>query len=236
VAEVASGSGQLELLLLHALPLDGSMWAAQMNLLPGSTHAPDLYGLGDGVRAWASRVLQSVTSDRLIVVGCSLGGSCGLEMAAAAPDRVAALVLIGTKAAHRADPALEASVLSMVRENGMERAWETVWATMFSPSTDAPVIEQARRIALRQSADDISRGVAAFHGRPSRDQLLPTLDCPVIIVSGAEDRAPGPQVAATQATLARRGLLHIVPACGHYVPMEAPDRLNSILSELIATL
>ena len=96
-----------------------------MNLLPDCTYAPDLYGLEDGVGAWASQVLRAVTSDRLIVVGCSVGGSCALEIAAAAPDRVAALVLIGTKAAHRPDPVLEASVLRTVREDGMERAWET---------------------------------------------------------------------------------------------------------------
>lgn len=35
-----------KLLLLHALPLDGSMWAAQLDLLPNATYAPTLYGLG----------------------------------------------------------------------------------------------------------------------------------------------------------------------------------------------
>ena len=43
----------LELVFLHALPLDGSMWAGQMQLLPGSTYAPTLYPLGDSIEAWA---------------------------------------------------------------------------------------------------------------------------------------------------------------------------------------
>ena len=38
-----------ELLFLHALPLDGSMWAGQMELLPGASFAPTLYGMGDSV-------------------------------------------------------------------------------------------------------------------------------------------------------------------------------------------
>ena len=41
--------GKLELLLLHALPLDGSMWAEQMKLLPEATYAPTLYSLGDRI-------------------------------------------------------------------------------------------------------------------------------------------------------------------------------------------
>lgn len=38
---------RVELLLLHALPFGGSMWASQLALLPGATYAPTLYGLGD---------------------------------------------------------------------------------------------------------------------------------------------------------------------------------------------
>ena len=102
-------SPTLGLLLLHALPLDGSMWAGQMDLLPESTYAPTLYGFGNTVEAWANEVLQLATNDRLIVVGCSVGGSCALEVAVTAPERVAALVLIGTKAKHDPDPALHAS-------------------------------------------------------------------------------------------------------------------------------
>ena len=69
-----SARAEPELLLLHALPLDGSMWAGQMALLPGSTYAPTLYALGDSVEEWAAEALKLVKGDRLIVVGCSVGG------------------------------------------------------------------------------------------------------------------------------------------------------------------
>ncbi|OJF92878.1 hypothetical protein [Pararhizobium antarcticum] len=64
----------LGLLLLHALPLDGSMWAAQRNLLPGATSAPTLYGFGSSVEDWAAKALETTNAERLIVVGCSVGG------------------------------------------------------------------------------------------------------------------------------------------------------------------
>ena len=104
---MSSGS-DLGLLFLHALPLDGSMWAAHEDLLPGSSCAPTLYGFGTTVEAWAMAALRMAKGDRLIVVGCSVGGSCAIEVATAAPDRVAALVLIGTKAKHSPDPDLHA--------------------------------------------------------------------------------------------------------------------------------
>jgi pimeloyl-ACP methyl ester carboxylesterase len=227
----------LKLVFLHALPLDGSMWAGQRQLLPGSTYAPTLYPFGDSVEAWAAAVLKTVKGGRLIVVGSSVGGSCALELAVAAPDRIAALVLIGTKAERRPNPDLHASILQTLQENSLEEAWNVLWAPLFSRSASARVIGDAKRIMLRQSPPDIARGVTAFHSRPSRDdQFLSTLRCPVIVVTGADDVAPGPAVSKAQADCAQHGQLHVVPECGHYVPLERPEVLNSILLELIAAL
>jgi pimeloyl-ACP methyl ester carboxylesterase len=229
-----SARDEPELLLLHALPLDGSMWAGQMELLPGSTYAPTLYALGDSVEEWAAEALKLVKGDRLIVVGCSVGGSCALEVAVAAPDRVAALVLIGTKAGHRPDPALHAYALETLQQKGLEEAWRVFWAPLFSSSADSQVISDAKRMALRRSPQEVARGVTAFHSRPGRDQFLLTFPRPVIVVTGADDSAPGLEVSAAQARSAQHGRLHIVPECGHYVPLERPDFMNSILREVIA--
>ena len=149
-----SARAEPELLLLHALPLDGSMWAGQTELLPGSTYAPTLYALGDSVEEWAAEALKLVEGDRLIVVGCSVGGSCALEVVVAAPDRIAALVLIGTKAAHRPDPALHACALDTLQHSGMAEAWRVFWGPLFSSSADRQVIDDAKRIALRRSPQE----------------------------------------------------------------------------------
>lgn len=224
---------KLGMLFLHALPLDGSMWAEQMHLLPGSTYAPTLYSWGDRIEEWAMAALKLVREDRLIVVGCSVGGSCALEVAAIAPDRVAAMVLIGTKAQHRPDSVLHASALTTIREKGLEESWNIFWGPLISDAARSQVISVAKRIALRQSPDEVSRGVTVFHTRPSRDQLLCKFPNPVIFVTGADDSAPDP---TTQAALAQHGHLHVIPECGHYVPMERPANLNSILSGVIAAL
>jgi len=226
----------LELLFLHALPLDGSMWAGQMEILPGLAHMPTLYGLGDSVGDWARAVLNPLRSDRLVVIGCSVGGSCAIEAAIAAPERIAALVLIGTKARYYPDPELHAGALQTLRDDGLEGAWPRFWAPLFSSAAGGQAREEAKRIALRQSPHDVARGVTAFHSRPSRDQFLSTFPHPVVVVTGADDRAPGETVSAAQAAQAPHGRLHVIPDCGHYVPMERPDVLNSILRELITSM
>jgi len=95
------------------------------------------------------------------------------------------------------------------------------------------VIGDAKQIMLAQSPLDIARGVTAFHSRPSRGQFLSAFPRPVIVVTGAEDVAPGPKVSKAQADSARHERLHVVPDCGHYVPLERPEYLNSILREVI---
>ena len=228
-----SPGSNLGLLFLHALPLDGSMWGACADLLPGSTDAPDLYGLGDTVEDWAAEVLKAAKGERLIVVGCSVGGSCAIEVAAAAPGRVAALVLIGTKAGHSPDPKLHAEALDLIEREGLAAAWERYWEPLFSQSTDRRVVEAARSTALAIQPEDIAHGVTAFHSRPSRALFVSKCPIPMTVVTGEDDVAPGLQSSAALAAAAPRGSLHVIPSCGHYVPLERPDALRAILKDVI---
>ncbi|WP_448475396.1 alpha/beta fold hydrolase [Martelella sp. FLE1502] len=56
-----------------------------------------LYSFGDRIESWEEKALALTTAKPLIVVGCSVGGSCALEVAALAPDRVAALMFSGRR-------------------------------------------------------------------------------------------------------------------------------------------
>ncbi len=77
----------LGLLLLHALPFGPEMWWQQTAILPNKTYSPNLYTFGKDIQSWAKQALAQVQEAKLVVVGCSVGGSCALEIAALAPER-----------------------------------------------------------------------------------------------------------------------------------------------------
>jgi pimeloyl-ACP methyl ester carboxylesterase len=222
----------LALLFLHALPLNGTMWSAQADLLPEATYAPTLYGQGENLTDWAAAALEPVRERRIVVVGNSVGGSCALEVARMAPHRVAALVLIGTNARHRPNPELHARALRILAEGGVAAAWEAFWHPLFSDGNGA-ARSAGRELALGHSAEDIARGVTVFHTRPDLEATLAAFEGPVVFVTGAEDVAPGPESSARQAGLARDGRLLVIEGCGHYVPIERPEELNAILREVV---
>lgn len=228
-----SNASDLGILFLHALPLDGSMWGSQMAILPGRTHAPTLYSFGTTLTEWAAKALAEARHDRLILVGCSVGGSCALEVAKLAPDRVAALVLIGTKPKHRPEPALRDKALEIIATKGLTAAWDEYWEPLFSRSTDRTIIDAAKATTLRQHASDIATGVAVFHSRKSSDLFVSECNIPITVVTGEDDVVPGIKLSGQVAASAKQGSLHVIPSCGHYVSLEQPEALREILLDVI---
>jgi pimeloyl-ACP methyl ester carboxylesterase len=117
----------MRLVLLHSLPLDGTMWENCLSIDCDEVIAPTLYGFGDSLEAWAVGILGLVGGDPFVVAGNSIGGSCALEVAKLAPDSVAGIVLIGAKAGHRREPEFRDEAIRRLSDGGMAEAWPAYW-------------------------------------------------------------------------------------------------------------
>lgn len=222
----------MKLLLLHPLPLGGSIFPDELRALSDSCYAPTLYDAGDDIVEWARSALDAVGDGPVVVVGNSIGGSCAIEVARLAPTKVKALVLCGTKPGHRPEPDLRNEALHVLANDGLRVAWERYWLPLFGPKAAADVRERAWHAASEQSAEAVAFGVLAFHGRPDREAFLSSWHGLVLVVSGEHDI--GPERSRRLADRLPNAQFRLISGAGHYVPLEAPDALTAITAEALA--
>ena len=234
-ATVANDS--IELLFLHPLPFDGQFWSPfEVAIQPIATHTPTIYTLGTSLEEVARAVLDLVAGRRLVVVGNSIGGSCALEIAKAAPDRVDHLLLIGTKAGHRPEPDYRDWALNLLASEGVAGVWARVWESLFSPETSPSVVAEARATALSMPPDLLAAGIAMFHGRRDLAHVIDEWRKPLTVLAGDHDHAPTPRVSRAMVRRAPQAVFEVVPGCGHYVPIEQPHTFSRVLDEVIASV
>jgi pimeloyl-ACP methyl ester carboxylesterase len=210
----------VKVVLIHAFPLDERMWEPQVTALgEHEVVTPNLYDLGgNSVEGWAERILDEVEGD-FAAVGASMGGYVGLAMARRAPERVRGLLLAGSRAT--ADPpdrrALRDDMIRVVQEEGIEG-----WNREFSPPgpPDRPT-------------DELVRGIEALRDRPDATDAVASFTSPLVVVVGDQDDILPVEEARQIADSAPNGRLEVVAGAGHVVSVDAPERFNRILLELL---
>ena len=210
----------MKVLLLHAFPLDERMWEPQAAALgEHEVVTPNLYDLGgSSIEGWAERVLDEVEGD-LVAVGASMGGYVALAMARRAPERIRALLLAGSRAT--ADPPdrreLREEMIRIVQEEGIEG-----WNREFSPPglPDRPT-------------EELVRGIEALRDRPDATDVVTSFAGPLVIVVGDQDDILPVEEARQIAESAPNARFEVVAGAGHVVSVDAPDRFNQILLELL---
>jgi pimeloyl-ACP methyl ester carboxylesterase len=227
----------MKIALLHALPLDERMWEPQLPALADhEVHAPTLYELGSSMDEWALGVLQRIPG-RFVAVGASMGGYCGSAIARLAPERLAGLVLAGSRA--DADPPERAPVraewIRIAREEGPEGLWEAVAKNFFPPSADPAVVDRAHAIVREQDPEGLVRAIEAIRDRPDSTEAV-TGEIPLLVVAGDLDPVIPAQVAEELAAASPNGRAEILEGCGHLPSMERPDEFNRILTAFLEGL
>ena len=213
----------MNVVLLHAFPLDERMWDLQLDALGGyDVETPNLYDLGGNtIEGWAVGVLQRVTGE-LAVVGASVGGLVGLAMARREPERVRGLVLAGSRAG--ADPperrAGRDDAIRILRKDGIE-AW----------APNAPAAPPPER-----TVEQLVRTLEALRDRPDATDVVRSFQGPLWIAVGETDPYLPLEEAREIVAAAPNGRLEIFEGAGHFTNLEQPDRFNRLLRAFLSEL
>jgi len=213
----------VNVLLLHAFPLDERMWEPQRDALRGhDVSAPRLYGRGRTMDAWADSIAAE-TEGELVVAGASMGGYCALALTRRAPERVRALLLMGARPDADSDErrAGRSDTIALIRAEGPDGLWRMMVPKLF---VDSSVADE--RLLFREP-DGLIAAVEAIRDREDSTDLARTFGGPLQFVVGEHD----PFVAAGE--LAEFDVREVKGA-GHLVNIERPDEFNDIVVEFLA--
>lgn len=205
-----------------AMPIEGSMFEAMAEA-----------GLA---------VLDDMGVSKASVVGNSLGGGTALCMALAQPERINKLVLMGPGGGlplHTPFPT-EGLLRMMHFYEGepptLERLKRVIELLVFDSSgMTEELLEERFKAATRP--DIVANPPLRGRGAHPNDQLwrapLETLNHPILILWGKEDRILPMEMAFPFLKTLPNSELHIFPQCGHWVQWEKADEFNQIVDSFI---
>lgn len=242
----AHGEGP-PIVFLHGFPLDRTIWRQQLARLDGFHRiAPDLRGMGASsvpragysMAAYATDVLallDALALRRVALCGLSMGGYVVMELLRRAPDRVAAVALVDTRAepdnAEGRRARLEAA--DRARREGVGVVVRAMLPKLLGSATRDRNPEVVRRVVEMMSATPVDGFVGALQAmrdRPDSSDVMQRLAVPALVVVGAEDVLTPPESSRALADSISDSRLVVVAGAGHLTPVESPDRVTAALA------
>lgn len=226
-------------MLVHGTRMSGAQWRlpAYRELLADlDVVTPDLPGHGSriGERFTTAAALSAISEAveggepgaPVVLAGHSLGGYLAMGYAAAHPERLAGLVVIGASAVPRGPGAAAyrafASLIPRVGPQRMARVVNRVVTRLTDRETARAVLDDGESYAA--TADAWAAVMAT--GEP---QLLSEVGCPVLLLNGRLDHL---RVDAREyAAQCRDARVVVVPRATHLLPLSHPRVVATLLRD-----
>jgi haloalkane dehalogenase len=186
---------------------------------------------------------------QVVLVAHDASGPPAIDWALANPSRVAGLVLLNTyyhwTPRLRRPPAIALYSTPLVRDaaRAAVRRWPELDRRLYRWQVgrfihDAEVRDRMvpqlyedflpAREAFWRLNDDL---IGTVLSRRRRRDMLRAFVAPVRVIFGADDRYLNPNVALQFADLFPNSELHLIPRAGHYVQVDAPERVAHLITD-----
>jgi pimeloyl-ACP methyl ester carboxylesterase len=239
---VSRGETQPPLVAIHGAGGTSRHWGHQFVRLSNVAQifALDLPGHGDSSGAThrsiedaAQRVLAFMNvlgMRRAVLMGHSMGGAIAQWVALHEPERVQGLVLVGSGARLRVNPA----ILEGIR-NDWEATTSMLVESSYAPHA-APILLQAATAQLRKSNPDV---LHADYTACNEFDILTEVNriaVPTLVIVGEHDHMTPPKYAEFLVQTLPNAELVVVPQAGHMVMVEQPDQVNAAVRMFVERL
>lgn len=186
----------------------------------------------DAMKDMAARLLKAAP-ERFALAGLSMGGYIALEVVKQAPERVAKLALLNTNA--RADSADQTQArktqIRITEKGGYQKIAAMQFPQLVHPARleDAPLRNTIVQMAEDVGPDAFIAQQTAIMGRRDQRPFLQYIQCPTLIVSGAQDALIAADRAQEMHSAIAGSIHHEVQDCGHMSTLEKPSKVTNLL-------
>lgn len=231
------------LLLLHAFPLDSSMWEPQVAALKGRVPvaAPDFPGFGSGgdapeVMSMDSaaeaglRAMDAAGIEKAVVCGLSMGGYAALAFWRNHRDRVAGLVLANTRSGADDDAGKERrkALADRLKAEGSQFLVDGP-PPLLSAEASEGLWGRVKGIIAKQTPAGIAGGSLGMGARPDYTGDLAGIDVPVLVITSTGDTLIPADATKPMASQIANAQLEVIEGAGHLSNLEATEEFNRLL-------
>jgi pimeloyl-ACP methyl ester carboxylesterase len=187
----------------------------------------------DTVAGIAARLLHDAPEE-FALLGTSMGGYVALEVVRQAPRRVRALALVSTSARPDTPEQLASRERQsrLVEAGDFDRLVDLAFPGVVAEQheTDPALLDVWRAMTRTVGAHVFLRQQRAVMGRADARALLSTIDCPTIVIHGADDRLIPVAMGAEIARAVPGAELVIIEDAGHFAFLEQPEAMASAVA------
>lgn len=246
-------------LLLHGFPDSSALWARQVPVLTGAgwrVIAPDLRGFGEsdrpeGAGAYAMHhlvgdalaVLDALDVPSAQVVGHDWGAAVAWVMAALAPDRVRRVAglsvghpsgYFGSLTQRRMSWYMLLFLLEQAEDLLRREDWAFLRASLAGNDVDRCIADLSRPGALTAALNVYRANIDPAAFVSAQGPVLPPVTAPAMGIWSNRDFACSEEaMVASQQFVAGPWRYERIEGVGHWIPVEAADRLNALLLDFL---
>jgi pimeloyl-ACP methyl ester carboxylesterase len=175
-------------------------------------------------------VIEQLGLGKVVAVGHSMGGITVLQLAAAYPDRVAAIVMVDP-APLVFPPELRAGVEAMaaaIEAGNQEPRREFIANRLFLPTSDRRLVEDVLAVMMAAPshvAASAMRGILAFDGQAAAAQC----QAPALYLAATPPLNPPHLISQWLPTVVHGWTV----GAGHFNQLEVPDQVNAMIEAFL---
>lgn len=240
--------------LLHAFPLNRTMWQPQIAELSKKFQiiAPDFRGFGKSQRTSKPYPMERLADDiyalmrkldvsKFVLGGLSMGGYVALALYRNYPDAVQALILADTRAEADTDEGKKnrKALADQVIKEGPQVIAEQMTPKLLGKTTLAKkplLVKQVKKIISSTSIAGIANASLGMAFREDSNPLLPSITCPTLILVGKEDVLTPAPLSENLHRNIKGSEMVMIPAAGHLSNLENPKAFNAALKQFLKRL